>query len=210
MNKTLAILGSGHLGQQIANLAISDNHYTKIVFFDDFSKEKQINGFDILGTAESIESAFKNNKFDELLIGIGYNYLNKRKFYFDQFKNKIPFGKIIHSSCYLDTSAKIMDGCIIYPSCCLDANSIVDSNTIINLSCTIAHDTTVGKHCFLSPSVSLAGFVIIEEECILGINTTVIDNIRIIKQTQTGASTVVINNITKSGVYVGNPQRLIK
>ena len=210
MNKTLAILGSGHLGQQIANLAISDNHYTKIVFFDDFSKEKQINGFDILGTAESIESAFKNNKFDELLIGIGYNYLSKRKFYFDQFKNKIPFGKIIHSSCYLDTSAKIMDGCIIYPSCCLDANSIVDSNTIINLSCTIAHDTTVGKHCFLSPSVSLAGFVIIEEECILGINTTVIDNIRIIKQTQTGASTVVINNITKSGVYVGNPQRLIK
>ena len=37
MKKTLAIIGSGHLGQQIAHYAISDNHYCKVVFFDDFS-----------------------------------------------------------------------------------------------------------------------------------------------------------------------------
>jgi NADH/NAD ratio-sensing transcriptional regulator Rex len=47
--KTLAIIGSGHLGQQIAHYAISDNHYDKVVFFDDFTVEKQINGYQILG-----------------------------------------------------------------------------------------------------------------------------------------------------------------
>ena len=45
--KTLAIIGSGHLGQQIAHYAIADNHYQKVVFFDDFSTETAINGFEI-------------------------------------------------------------------------------------------------------------------------------------------------------------------
>ncbi len=36
MNKTLAIIGAGHLGQQIAHFAIEDNHYSKVVFFDYF------------------------------------------------------------------------------------------------------------------------------------------------------------------------------
>ena len=39
MKKTLAIIGSGHLGQQIAHYALSDNHYEKVLFFDDFSND---------------------------------------------------------------------------------------------------------------------------------------------------------------------------
>jgi sugar O-acyltransferase (sialic acid O-acetyltransferase NeuD family) len=209
MSKTLAILGCGHLGQQIANYAINDNHYQKVVFFDDFSTDKTVNGFSILGTSEAIFTEYDNKNFNALLIGIGYKHLKKRKFFYDYFKSKIPFGKIIHSSCWIDSSAKILDGSVIYPSCCVDANAVIEQNTIVNLSCTISHDTKVGKHCFLAPSVSLAGFVTIEDECILGINTTVIDNIRIKNCTQTGASTVVIKDINKAGVYVGNPHRLI-
>ena len=41
-NKTLAIIGSGDLGQQMAHYAISDNHYEKVVFFDDFTSEKEV------------------------------------------------------------------------------------------------------------------------------------------------------------------------
>lgn len=210
MSKTLAILGSGHLGQQIANFAISDNHYSKVVFFDDFSREETVNDFDILGQSDSIVEEFKRNSFDELLIGIGYKHIEKRKFFYDKFKSEIPFGKIIHSSSWVDATAKILDGSVIYPSCCLDANSVIENNSILNLSCTISHDSVVGKHCFLAPNVSLAGFVTVGEECILGINTTVIDNIKIIKNTQTGAATVVIDDILEPGIYVGNPQRLIQ
>ena len=35
MGKRLAILGAGHLGQQIAHYAISDKQYSQVVFFDD-------------------------------------------------------------------------------------------------------------------------------------------------------------------------------
>ena len=47
MSKVLAILGSGHLGQQIAHFAISDNHFEKVVFFDDFNEEKYIVRFSL-------------------------------------------------------------------------------------------------------------------------------------------------------------------
>jgi sugar O-acyltransferase (sialic acid O-acetyltransferase NeuD family) len=208
--KTLAIIGSGHLGQQIANYAISDNHYSKVVFFDDFSNDKSVNEFQILGNSDAVEQEFKKQMFDELLIGIGYKHLEVRKQMFDKFNEKIPFGKIIHSSSWVDETAIINKGCVIYPSCTIDAYSVIGHNSILNVSCTIAHDTNVGNHCFLSPRVALAGYVSIGDQSIIGINATIIDNINITNKTQIGGGTVVIENIDKAGLYVGNPQRFIR
>lgn len=210
MKKTLAIIGSGHLGQQIAHYAVSDQHYNNVVFFDDFSTEREVNGYIIVGNSNNIEEAFLNKVFDDLIIGIGYKYLDIRKALFERFENKIPFGIIVHSSSWLDKSATIKAGCVIYPRCCIDANVIIDNNTVLNLGCTVSHDTIVGKHSFLSPRIALAGFVKIEELCIIGINSTIIDNLTIIAKTQIGGGTVVIKNISKSGLYVGNPHKFIR
>jgi len=210
MNKRLAIIGAGHLGQQIAHYAISDNHYKTVYFFDDFSKESKVLDYEILGSTNDVEVAFKNNLFDELIIGIGYKHLHVRKELFERFSDKIPFGKIIHSSSWVDQTALIKAGCVIYPSCCIDAQSVINQNTILNVACTVAHDTTIGKHCFLSPRVALAGFISIDEMCILGINSTVIDNIKIVSQAQIGGGTVVIKNINEKGLYVGNPHRFVR
>jgi sugar O-acyltransferase (sialic acid O-acetyltransferase NeuD family) len=210
MSKTLAIIGSGHLGQQIAHYAISDKQYEKVVFFDDFTSDKEVNGFAVLGKSDAIVSEFKNNSFDELIIGIGYKHLAIKKQLFERFSEEIPFGKIIHSTSWVDITASIKEGCVIYPSCSIDANAVIDANTILNIACTVAHDTIVGKHCFLSPRVALAGFVQIEEQCNLGINATIINSISIVSKTQLGGGTVVTKNIEHSGLYVGNPQRFIR
>jgi sugar O-acyltransferase (sialic acid O-acetyltransferase NeuD family) len=210
IKKTLAIIGSGHLGQQIAHYAISDNHYEKVVFFDDFAIENVVNGFSVLGKTDTVVSEFEKKSFDEIIIGIGYKHLNIRKEIYNKFSSVIPFGKIIHSTSWVDGTASIKDGCVIYPSCCIDANALIDSNTIVNVACTIAHDTMIGKHCFLSPRVALAGFIKIEEMCILGINATIIDNLCIMANTKIGGGTVVIKNISQSGLYVGNPHRFVK
>jgi sugar O-acyltransferase (sialic acid O-acetyltransferase NeuD family) len=205
-NKILGIIGSGDLGQQIANYAILDGHYTDIVFFDDFNNNT-ISRFPIIGNSKNIEGEFNNNSFDELIVGIGYKHMAIRQFLYEKFAEIIPFGKIIHSSCWVDSSVLIEDGTIIYPCCTIDANASIGKNTIVNLNCTISHDTSIGNHCFLSPRVALAGFVRIEDQCQIGINTTVIDNINIVSKTQIGGGTVVIDNINKSGLYVGNPFR---
>lgn len=210
MSKILAILGAGHLGQQIAHYAISDKHYDDVVFFDDFTIEKEISTHKVLGTIAEVVEAYINKKFDDLLIGIGYKHLAIRKELFERFNHKIPFGTLIHSSSWVDKTVEINEGVIIYPNCCIDSYTIIDNNSILNISCSIAHNTYIGKHCFLSPRVAIAGFVKVEEQCIVGINATIIDNVKIVSNTQIGAGAVVIKNIDSSGLYVGNPIKYIR
>lgn len=208
--KTLAVIGSGDLGQQIAHYAISDKQYGKVVYFDDFTTQIEINGCPVLGKTDQIIKAFEAKQFDELLIGIGYKHLQVRKVLFEKFSTIIPFGRIIHSSSWVDKTATIERGCVIYPGSVIDAKATIKANTILNLGCTVAHDTVIGANSFLSPRVAIAGFVNIEECCVLGINATVIDNLKIVANTQLGGATVVVKSIDKSGLYVGNPAKFVR
>jgi sugar O-acyltransferase (sialic acid O-acetyltransferase NeuD family) len=205
MSKILAILGAGELGRQIANFAINDLHYLEVVFYDDFSTERNV-----MGKSDALIKDYSDNKFDELIIGIGYHHLQARKEKHEAFKNKIPFGRIVHSSSWVDNSASIGAGCIIYPKCTIDKNVTIDDNTILNLNCTIAHDTKIGSHSFLAPSVSVAGFCSIGEQCFLGTGTIISDSVTIISNIKSGAGTVIVKNLDQPGLYVGIPSKKIE
>ena len=208
--KTLGIIGCGHLGQQIANISVYDNHYDDVVFFDDFSSGKKINGFSVIGKIEDVEREFKNNKFSHLIIGIGYKHLKLRLELFLHYWSKVPFGKIIHSSCYMDRSSIIGDGCVIYPRTVIDFNVLIRENTIVNSNCTLSHNSIIGQNCFISPNSAIAGFVNISNSCFIGMNSTIIDNVSIQSNVFIGAGTVVTKDILSKGKYVGNPMRKIE
>lgn len=208
--KTLAIIGAGQLGEQIAHFAISDNHFSNIIFFDDYTKFKSVAGFKVHGKTNKIKKAYLNKEFDELFIGIGYKHMDERKNIFNKYKGFIPFANIVHSTSIIDDSITMGEGNIIYPGCILDAKVELEDNILINIGCTIAHNSKISSHCFLSPRVALAGYVQIGEKSNLGINTIVIDNLNLSANLQTGAGTVVIKELTVPGLYVGNPSRLIK
>jgi len=210
MNRILAIIGAGDLGQQIAHYAIHDNHYDDVVFFDDFTTSTEIAGHKVLGKTSDVASFYSHQVFTELLIGIGYKHLDIRKKLFNQFENKIPFGTLIHSTCWIDQTATVKPGCVLYPNCSVDAHATINSNSILNINCSISHHSQVGAHCFLSPRVAMAGFVLIEEQVIIGINATIIDNLKICKNTQIGGGTVVIGDILNGGLYVGNPAKFVR
>ncbi|SEA69128.1 NeuD/PglB/VioB family sugar acetyltransferase [Psychroflexus halocasei] len=208
--KTLAIIGCGELGMQIGHYALTDKHFQKVVYFDDFSSGITSNGKKIIGKIIDIENTYKKNEFDELFIGIGYKHMEKRKEIFEKFHHKIPFANIIHSSAYVDPTVKIGSGTIIYPMCVIDKQVTIEDNVLINNNVVVSHDSSIGAHSFLSPSVAIAGFVSIGNRNIIGINTTIVDTLFTANQIQTGAGTVVIKNLLKSGLYVGNPARFIR
>lgn len=210
MYKILAIVGAGDLGKQIAHYALMDNHYSKVVFFDDFAQDFILVENDLIGKIAEIKNSFTKGSFHEIIIAIGYKHLLFKQQIFNEIKENIPLGKIVHSSSWVDKTATIEDGCVIYPNCTIDANVKIGKNTILNLGCTVAHDSSIGNHCFLSPRVAIAGFSSIGERCIIGINSTIIDNLSICNNTQIGAGAVVVKNIEKSGVYVGNPAKFLR
>ncbi|KPH11463.1 acetyltransferase [Chryseobacterium sp. ERMR1:04] len=209
--KRIAIIGSGHLGQQILHHIHTDTDNKVVGFFDDFQeKGNKVKNLPILGNQKDILDIFQKDVFDEIVIAIGYRHLEFKRQVFEDFKNKIPFYQFIHSTSIVDPSAKIGQGTIIYPNCMIDQDVKIGDNVLLNISCSVAHDSSIGDHCFLSPSVSLAGFVNVSKLCVLGINSTVIDNINISERIQLGGGTVVIKNLDTSGLYVGNPSRFIR
>jgi sugar O-acyltransferase (sialic acid O-acetyltransferase NeuD family) len=209
--KKLAIIGSGDLGQQIAYYATQDKQFIIVGFFDDFkSIDDVVNQIPVLGGIQDVFSVFQHGGFDELLIGIGYKHMPLRAELYAQFKNRIPFARLIHSSCFIDQSCIIEEGVVIYPGCIVDHHVKIEQNALLNVGCCIAHDSQIGMNSFLSPRVAIAGFVTIQNNCILGINATIIDNIRIAGNTQIGGGAVVIKSIEKSGLYVGNPVKFIR
>ena len=208
--KRLAILGSGDLGQQVAHYAIADNHYDEVVFLDDFTTESTIREIAVIGKSSDAKSLHQAGRFDELIIAIGYHHLKKKREIFDSLAGQVPFGKIIHSTTFVDPTAEIGEGCVIYPGCSIDIRAKIGANSILNNGCTIAHDSSIGAHNFLSPRVAVAGFVTTGQLCNIGINATIIDNISLGDEIRLGGGTVVTKDLHTAGLYVGNPHRFIR
>lgn len=209
--KRIAIIGSGHLGQQIAYHIHQDSSDRVVAFFDEFQPLNTIiNQIPVIGGNNDVITKYEQGAFDAILIAIGYKHLNAKKELFQKLDGKVPFHTFIHSSCYIDSSAVIGPGSVIYPRCAIDQHVRIEENVLVNISCTIAHDSVIGKHSFLSPSVAIAGFVNVQEQCIIGINSTIIDNITVTAQTQTGGGAVIIKDIDTAGLYVGNPVRFVR
>jgi sugar O-acyltransferase (sialic acid O-acetyltransferase NeuD family) len=209
--KKLAIAGSKDLAQLIAYHAENDKHYKVAGFFDDYEQPGNICGnYPVLGSINDIQRFYDEGVFDELLIGIGYKYFQFRKNFWGRFNGKIPFGNLIHSSCYVDPSCTLGQGIVMLPGSTLDMNVTIGNNVLLNTGCIIAHDSVIEDHVFLSPGVKIAGFVNIGQASFIGIGSIIIDNIKICDETQTGGGTVVVKNIQAPGLYVGNPARFIR
>lgn len=208
--KKLAIIGSGDLGQLIAHHALADGQYELAGFFDDYKSKGEIVGLGpVIGVVDEVQKAFLNGAFDCLMVGVGYNHPDFRKKCFDAYFGKVPFATLVHSSCYVDASARVAEGAFLLPGCVLDRGVIVEENALLNTGCNVAHDTVIGKHSFLGPGVVLAGFITIGEGCFIGVGTTVIDNVSIVPHVQTGGGAVVVRDLNEAGLYIGIPARKV-
>lgn len=211
MNERLAILGSGDLGQLLAHHAVESGGKQLVGFFDDFRAKGDIVGSGpILGGADDILAAHRAGELDELLIAVGYKHFAARRAFYERFVCKVPLGRLVHPSCYVDPSATVGEGSVLLPGCVLDRNVALGPNTLLNTGCVVAHDTTIGAHSFLAPAVRLAGFVVIEPAVFLGIGTIVIDRIRVAEGVQTGGGTVVVRDLEQAGLWVGSPARFVR
>jgi len=210
MKKKVAFLGSGEMARHIAHYMIEDNQFDVVGYFDDFTdKGKIVNGFPILGKINEVEESFKNGIFDELINAIGFTRMEYRKELFERFVNKVPFATFIHSSCLVDSTAKIGKGVVVFPFAILYLDAVVEDNVFIQIRSYVT-DSIVKKHSMVSGTVSIAGRSEVGECCNIGISTTISNDVKICDYVRTGAGCIVNKDITEPGTYVGVPARKIK
>jgi sugar O-acyltransferase (sialic acid O-acetyltransferase NeuD family) len=198
------------MAKHIAHYMVEDKQFEIVGYFDDYSPIGEIvNGYPIIGKLNDLEDAYKNKKFDELINAIGYTRMVYRKDVFERFEKIIPFATFIHSSCIVDSTAKIGKGVVVFPFTILYMNSIVEDDVFIQIRSYVT-DSIVKKHTMISGTVSIAGHCEVGECCNLGISTTLINDVKICNFVTTGGGAVVTRDIIEPGVYVGLPAKKIK
>lgn len=204
MNR-LVIIGSGDFGKQVLEIALLQNKYEVIGFYDDFENEKAIYSYDVLGKVSNVQEDYLKGKFDFIFFGIGYNHL---KFKHDlSLQLKIPKATIIHPTAVIEESAIIGEGCAIYANVYIGPNVILNENVTINVGANLPHDNKVEDCTFISVNVTLGGKTTIGNCCFLGLSSTVIENVNLSDGVFLGAGTLVLKDIGSEGTYIGSPAK---
>jgi sugar O-acyltransferase (sialic acid O-acetyltransferase NeuD family) len=207
MKNVLAIIGAGALGQHIAHYAQLTDKFSRIVFVDDTLNVGSYSFGDVLGKLSEIDKLINADVFQNLLIGIGYNHMQKRKELFNKLNSSISFPNIIHSTCYIDKSTLMGIGNILLPGCIIDKGCTIGNNIFFNPGTIIAHDSNIMDHAFFGAGVNISGFVRTGSCCFFGTGTSTIENITIGDNVRTGASALITKNISEPGTYIGIPAR---
>lgn len=206
MNRT-AIIGSGALGQQLAQHLRQTVGWQVAGFFDDWHITST-GPEPILGKVTDVSVAYAAGRFDKLLIGIGYHHMARRQELFEELLAAgLPFAQFVHPDAYVDASAVLAPGIFVSPGCILDLNVRLEANVLLYTGCIVAHDSAIGSHTIMGPGVRLAGRVRVGERCFLGVGTTIIDSCTLTDDVRTGGGSVLIHDVDASGTYVGVPAR---
>jgi sugar O-acyltransferase (sialic acid O-acetyltransferase NeuD family) len=205
----IAILGAGELGKLAAYHAANDGGHQVVGFYDDFNEAGEALGYRILGRASKILEDHAKGVIDALFISIGYSQMQARTSYYRQFKDRIAFANIIHSTCFIDPSCSIGDGILMLPGCSIDFEADIGDNVILTNRVTVAHHTRVGANSFIGPNATLAGLVNIGESCFIGGASLVRDSVNVGPNSTVGGGAVVIKDTNENSVSVGVPAREI-
>ena len=210
--KNVLIVGGGVLGQHMASWMGADTKERVIGFVDDTLApgEEVAPGLGkCLGPLAAIDELYSQNKFDGLLVAIGYSHRKARQTVFERLSKDYPIHTFCHSSVTLGPGAKIGRGCALFPNVFIDQDAILGENVLVHLGSMVTHYCQVGAHTFMSAKAILGGKVTTGERVYIGVGVTVMDNISIADDAFVGAGAVVVKNITDDGTYVGVPARLL-
>ena len=208
--KRLAIIGSGDLGQLISHYATANSLFELAGYFDDFQQPgNRVGTGVVLGRTDHIGELYKDGRFDELLVGVGYNHFKFRQEIFERFAEQIPFARVVSSTAYVDESCSLGQGVIILPGCVLDRRVAIEDNVFLNVGCVVAHDCVLGAHSFLAPGVTLSGNVTLGSSSFVGVGATIINRVRLCDGSKIGGGAVVVRDTTETDYYIGVPARPI-
>ncbi len=206
-SKRVAIVGAGDFGRSLQRQLADIPEYSVVGFFDDSESTSPA----LLGSIDAALSTDCREKYDELIMAIGYRHLEFRQQLFERFQHSgIKWATVVHPLASVAASATVGQGAIVSAGCVLDVGVSIGANTFVNIGCVIAHDSSIGAHTFLGPSVNVAGFVVTGERCFIGIGTTIIDNQRLGDGCQTAAGAVVTREVGPSELVAGVPAKVKK
>ena len=201
----LFIVGcSGH-GKVIADIALKENKYEKLLFLDDNPKSSSCMGIPVAGSSTYEDIAPE----DEVIVAIGNSNIRQRLQ--EQYTERgLKIATLIHPDAVIGTQVEIGEGTVIMAGTVINPNAVIGKGVIINTGATVDHDDVICDYAHISVGAHLAGTVTVGKSTWIGAGAVVSNNLHICDNVMVGAGAVVVSNIDEQGTYVGVPARKIK
>jgi sugar O-acyltransferase (sialic acid O-acetyltransferase NeuD family) len=117
---------------------------------------------------------------------------------------------VISPRAYVSKHSLIGIGSVVMHNAFINSEVKVGMGCILNTAAHIEHDVSVGDYCHISTGAILNGNCTIGDGVFIGSNAVIANGIEICSYTLVGAGSMVNRRLIESGIYFGNPARLIK
>lgn len=208
--KKIVIVGSGGFAKEVAFLIEEINKSSlewNILGYIDRELKKKNGAYSIYNNDEWLETT---NDEINVVLGIGEPGL-LRKLY-DKFKKNrnLKFPNLIHPSVIGDWKRiEFGEGNIFTAGVNMTTDIKIGNCNIFNLNCTVGHDCNIGSFNVFNPTVNLSGGLLIEDNILIGTGAQILQYKKICSNTIIGAGAVLNKDVFESGIYVGNPVKML-
>ena len=209
-NKIFAVYGAGGCGRGLISFVKQNfnSKNTRVIFIDDFLKEKKVDGYDVLKYA-----TFKSIKLKFKYVIIGIANVNERKKISKKIqKDNINFFSLYSKQSIIFNKLDIGTGACISPFVTITSNVKIGRFFHANLYSYVEHDCEIGDFVTFGPGVKCNGNIIIEDNCYIGSGAIIkngkpMNKLIIGKNSVIGAGAVVTKNVPKNSILIGNPAK---
>ena len=161
--KRIAILGSalsGGAGQIIEVLMNSAEQYPVLILDNDpNAKGKDVFGVNVVGSTNDLIDYWNKKMFDEAIIAIGGDLLERKKIFDILIENKIEVANIIDDSVKFGLNVKMGMGNVILNNTYIGNNVIIGDNNYILNHCSVQHDSKIKNHNYFATNVVIGAKV---------------------------------------------------
>lgn len=203
MSETVAVVGAGGFGREIAALLVDLPSISFAGFYDDSEpiETRLTPGQRWLGPISAVDTGH------ELAIGIG-NIQTRRLIADKTAASGAQFSRpLVHPTAWVGPLVHLSRGVVVCANSSITTNIVIGEHVHINLNCTIGHDSIIEPFVTLSPGVHISGNVTIHEAAELGTGCVILPQITIGAEARVGAGAVVNRDVPPGATVVGIPAR---
>lgn len=195
LRKSVVVLGCGGHGRVLHDILTTISDVNIVGFVDDDVKKvgKIINNTRVLGTSLKL-SSLRADGIDNLVVGIGDNYL--RANLFKKWREKgFNIYSVIHPNTNISRDVALGEGFVAMPGSIVNTGTSIGDNVCINTAATIDHDNSIGDHVNIYPGANLTGGVSVGRYTSIGSNAVINPNIVVGSFSEIGSGTVVSRDV---------------
>ena len=200
----LLLFGAGRHGRVVADAALLENSWERIVASD---RDPAACQQPLLPGVEILELEIALGLHSDIHVAIGNNLSREREGIFLGVDRLVC---VVHPAANVSPFSQRGSGCFIAAGAVVAPGARLGRGVIVNHGAVVDHDVQVGDFSHIAPNATLGGAVSVGRRVLIGAGAVVLPSMVVSDDVIVGAGAVVIHPLTAPGTYAGVPARKIQ